>query len=430
MRQTRFCLRLPKRHLRQRRMIRLQSRRRLHQQKKSNRKSLHRRRKSLLRRRGDKGTRRCSLNPLDLLRLPTRSSVQTKQSLHQKQQLLRRRSRSDRMRSRRQRLLLRKPPRRRHHQRVHQCSRRRRLEQKFIDDASTMHGRLVLRIPMALPNPEHSTSTGLADLNFNERHRGSKQGTWVSNPDPVGWPRSEYDMEKSTAEQRANHGWVVIQSEVKSTKETCHRMAVEREFVIHMRHHIEVPHLDRTDNAIHVDYLLNYLRERKENFRERMPDIDAVLESGTSLLYFFTEQSHPTTPKPRVEYIPNRFGEILWIRAISGWTTNHIEPEYMTIAPLPNEIEHIWHGTGKKASEEYWKARSLRTTEDEEQFLRVLWTRWSQQATTSSSTTESNRTSTRRRRTSSRSTVSKPKGSTACSGSRPRMRSCALKTFR
>ena len=168
----------------------------------------------------------------------------------------------------------------------------------------------------------------------------------------MNWPKSAYDMTNSTAQQRANHGWAVILSEEKSTKENYKRLDVARHFAIQMRHHITVPDLDKTDNAIFVTTLLKHLREAKESFRSKVPDIDKVLMDGWTLLCFFMEMSHHVAPRARVEYIPGTDGEILWIRAIQGWTTNHIEPEYMTIQPLHPSITHVWHGTGKQASEE------------------------------------------------------------------------------
>ena len=110
--------------------------------------------------------------------------------------------------------------------------------------------------------------------------------------------------------------------------------------------------MDKDDNAIFIGTLLIHLREKKENYRARVPDIDKVLKDNVTLLHFFMEMSHFRTPRARVEYIPGTDGEIFWIRAIQGWTTNHIEPEYMTIQPLHPSITHVWHGTGKQAAEE------------------------------------------------------------------------------
>ena len=133
------------------------------------------------------------------------------------------------IRSRRRRLSFRMQPRRHHHRvpRNRPRRRRRRPPRRFVRRRVTQ-SRLAFDIHM--DHPDDSTSTGLASLDFHEMHQGSKQGTWVTSADPVNWPKSAYDMTDSTPQQRANHGWAVILSEEKSTKENYKRLHVARHF--------------------------------------------------------------------------------------------------------------------------------------------------------------------------------------------------------
>ena len=98
--------------------------------------------------------------------------------------------------------------------------------------------------------------TQLAELDLTDENHGMKEARFLSEGTERALIRSEYAMEKSTPEQRANHGWITIWPNRTSRDQRDTTVAYELTMLLR---HGPARIFEKTDNAVNANLALREL---------------------------------------------------------------------------------------------------------------------------------------------------------------------------